>query len=70
MSFFWKGKKQYDQRETHGSPADRAKSATPRGRRPTVALEVKLLAMEVGDRSRGRINHSSVHFQRDHAVVP
>jgi len=46
MSFFWKGKKQYDQRETHGSPADRAKSAAPRGRRPTVALEVKLLAME------------------------
>ena len=43
MPFFWKGKKQYDGREPHGAPGEPARQ---RPRRPTVALEVKLLAME------------------------
>jgi len=52
MSLFWKRKKQYDGREAHGSPGGAARQ---RRRRPVVALEVKLLAMEA--REAGLTSH-------------
>jgi len=47
MSFFWKGKKRYDERQAHGAAAHRTQpSGSRRTRGPSVALEVKLLAVE------------------------